>query len=77
MERDGLITRQRDATDGRVQRIWLTGRARALHEPAIAAAVAENEVALSGLAGAEQHQFIDMMRRVIATLKGRDEGAAG
>lgn len=30
MERDGLVVRKKDTNDGRVQRIWLTDRARAL-----------------------------------------------
>ncbi|MCB1312858.1 MAG: MarR family transcriptional regulator [Sedimentitalea sp.] len=66
MERDGLIRRERDAKDGRIQRAWLTDRARALRDPAIAAAMAENAAALAPLSRDEQRQFLDLMRRVIA-----------
>ena len=67
MERDGLITRKKDASDGRMQRIWLTDYARNLRGPAIAAARAENAAALSGLSEAEQNQFVALMQKVIAT----------
>lgn len=66
MERDGLIRRGRDENDGRVQRIWLTDHARALHAPAIEAAMAENAEALAALSATEQRQFITLMQRIIA-----------
>ncbi|WP_324754108.1 MarR family winged helix-turn-helix transcriptional regulator [Roseovarius sp. Pro17] len=67
MERDGLIRRERDDNDGRVQRIWLTDHARALRIPAIKAAMAENVAALAALSQSEQRQFIDLMQRIIAS----------
>ncbi len=69
MERDGLITRQRDPADARVQRIWLTDTARTLHAPATEAALATNALALAGLSSAETAQFLSLMRRTIATLQ--------
>ncbi len=66
MERDGLVIRRKDDTDGRVQRVWLTERARGLQTPAVAAAAAENARALSGLTIPERAQFLDLMRKVIA-----------
>ena len=66
MERDGLVTRTKDAGDGRAQRVWLTDRARALRGPAEAAAEAENAAALAGLSDAERAQFLALMRRVLA-----------
>jgi DNA-binding MarR family transcriptional regulator len=75
MERDGLVTRQRDAGDGRVQRIRLTEKARALRKVAYAAATAVNTRAVSGLKTVEQQQLIELMGRVISTLEttpGRD-----
>ncbi|MAU98218.1 MAG: MarR family transcriptional regulator [Fulvimarina sp.] len=66
MERDGLIVRKADAADGRVQRIWLTPRARGLREPAVTAANTVNEAALGPLSTAERDAFIDMMTRIIA-----------
>lgn len=67
MERDGLITRQRDGADARVQRIRLTQKARGLRDGAISAAVEVNAGALAPLDDAERASFIDMMRRVIAS----------
>jgi DNA-binding MarR family transcriptional regulator len=69
MERDGLITRARDAEDGRVQRILLTPRGRALEGPATAAAAAVNAQALNGLADSESAAFLTLIRRVIANLE--------
>ena len=69
MERDGLISRKKDESDGRVQRIWLSDRARRLHDPAIQAAVAENAEAVSDLSEDELRQFITLMQKVIATKK--------
>mgnify|MGYP003380914916 CR=1 FL=1 len=67
MERDGLIWRERDESDGRVQRVWLTDRARGLRAPATEAAMAENVEALASLSDAERCQFIALMQKVIAT----------
>ena len=69
MERDGLIKRERDPGDGRVQRIKLTEQARALRDPAIAAATAENENALFSLSDEESAHFIGLMRKIIAARK--------
>lgn len=69
MERDGLIVRKKDASDGRVQRVWLTGHGRDLRRPAIEAAIAENTEALAGLSAAEQRQLIKLMQKVIAARK--------
>lgn len=77
MERDGLIIRKKSETDGRVQRVWLTERARGLRDPAIGAAMAENSEALSGLTDAERRQFILLMQKVITTGKRRAGGLAG
>ncbi len=73
MERDGLVDRKKDSTDGRVQRIWLTNHARDLHKPAIEAAMAENIAALADLSEIEQHQFIALMQKVIAARQQRAE----
>jgi len=71
MERDGLIRREKDPGDGRVQRIRLTERARALRDPAIAAATAENEDALLALSDEESAEFISLMQKIIAARKRR------
>ena len=69
MERDGLILRRKDATDGRAQRIWLTEKARALRAPAIAAALQVNAGALQPLSETERRQFIGLLRKLIAGLQ--------
>ncbi|WP_095589396.1 MarR family winged helix-turn-helix transcriptional regulator [Actibacterium ureilyticum] len=66
MERDKLILRKRDAQDGRVQRIWLTERARALQAPATGAADAVNAAALAGLSASERDTFLALMGKLIA-----------
>jgi DNA-binding MarR family transcriptional regulator len=73
MERDGLITRKKDVSDGRMQRVWLTDRARRLRQPALKAAMAENAEAVAGLSEDERHQFITLMQKVIAARKQRTD----
>jgi DNA-binding MarR family transcriptional regulator len=67
MERDGLVIRKKDASDGRAQRIWLTDRARSLRAAAVGAAGVENAVRLAGLSKAEIDQFLDLIWRMIRT----------
>ncbi|WP_040672078.1 MarR family winged helix-turn-helix transcriptional regulator [Rhodobacter ferrooxidans] len=69
MERDGLVTRQKDEADARVQRVRLTPRARALKQVAIAEAAEVNALALSGLEPGEQRQFLENLRQVITALQ--------
>tara|TARA_R110002111_G_scaffold21081_4_gene49562 strand:+ start:103 stop:558 length:456 start_codon:yes stop_codon:yes gene_type:complete len=69
MERDGFVTRRKDATDGRVQRVWLTDKARALQAPATTAAAAQNDVVLAQLSEAERVAFLDLMDKAIAAMK--------
>lgn len=65
MERDGLIRREKDPTDGRVQRVYLTDHSRALRVPAIAAAEAENAERLAGLTGSERRQFVALLNKLV------------
>ena len=69
MERDGLIRRTRHPDDRRAQQVWLTDQARALREPAIRAAMDQNQAALAGLSDQERETFIRLMQRVMATMK--------
>lgn len=69
MERDGLVTRHPSKSDRRARLVCLTDRARALQEPAVAAAMAQNKVALGGLSKAEQAVLIDLMQRVIVAMQ--------
>lgn len=67
MARDGLVERRRDPDDGRLQRNWLTPRARALQGPAVAAATAVNEAALAALDPAERDRFLTLLRKLIGS----------
>lgn len=71
MERDGLVVRKKDASDGRVQRVWLTKRGRDLRCPAVEAAMAENAQALACLSEDEKRQFIMLMQKVIDARRHR------
>lgn len=70
MERDGLIVRKRDVNDGRVQRIYLTEKARGLEAVAKAEAAKVNSELFSGIDIAEREAFIGTMQKLIAQLKG-------
>jgi len=70
MERDGLIVRRPDPADQRAQRIHLTDRARALRDDAIAAAGAQNRASVANLTEDERAQFVALMQKVIATMRG-------
>jgi len=69
MERDGLIERRAHDTDKRARVIALTGKAKALREPALAAAQAQNAEALAGLSDTERAEFTALMQRVIGAMR--------
>ena len=69
MDRDGLVIRRKDPSDGRAQRVWLTDRVRSLKDAAIAAAIEENAASLAGLSTTEQALFIDLMKKVVRASK--------
>lgn len=71
MERDGLILRTPDPSDGRSALVRLTELGEQRADAAFAAAIEINGVAGSALSAAELPVFLDMLRRVIATM-GRD-----
>ncbi|MGO4834414.1 MarR family winged helix-turn-helix transcriptional regulator [Rhizobiaceae sp. 2RAB30] len=73
MERDGLISRVPHQGDARMKLIRLTPKARRVEADAIAAARAQNEVALADLSPTEREQFLDLMRRVISRMQARGE----
>ena len=68
MERDGLIQRTPDATDGRSSRVALTGAARARLPDACATLLEGNREALSGFTNEEAAQLVALLTRVIANL---------
>jgi DNA-binding MarR family transcriptional regulator len=71
MERDGLVVRTPDPADGRSALVRLTELGERRTAAAFAAAVDVNQLALAALSEAERPLFVDMLRRVIATM-GRD-----
>ena len=68
MERDGLIRRTPDATDGRSSRIALTGVAEKRLPDACAALLEGNREALSGFTDEEAAQLVALLTRLIANL---------
>jgi len=68
MERDGLIRRTPDATDGRSSRIALTDVAQTRLPDACAALFEGNREALSGFTDEEAAQLVALLTRVIANL---------
>lgn len=68
MERDGLIERRPDQADARSRRIQLTARARALQEPALAAAKSVNARALAGFSDDEREVLLSSLRRIVGAL---------
>jgi DNA-binding MarR family transcriptional regulator len=68
MERDGLIERRPDQADARARRIQLTSRARALQQPALAAAKGVNARALTGFSEEEREALLSGLRRIVGAL---------
>lgn len=69
MERDGLIVRKDHPHDRRAKVICLTDKAKAIRDEAYASATSVNDMALQDLSSVEQAQFIDFMKRILATLQ--------
>jgi DNA-binding MarR family transcriptional regulator len=69
MERDKMIKRTAHPGDARAQQIWLTDKAKAMRSPAFAAAMQQNELALSKLSPEERMQFMKSMRVIIDTMR--------
>jgi DNA-binding MarR family transcriptional regulator len=69
MERDGLVERVPDPSDGRRALVMLTAHARRLEPDLTAAAREVNAVALDGLTPAEADGFMRTLDRLIANLE--------
>jgi MarR family transcriptional regulator, organic hydroperoxide resistance regulator len=65
MVRDGLVTRVADAADGRVSRIQLTDRGRALRDELVPMAIAVNEATLARLSERERAAFKRLLTKLI------------
>lgn len=80
MERDGLIRRTPDPTDGRMSRITLTKVAEARLPDAIAVLLRDNQEALRGSTDEEARLLIALLTRLIANLDqlaGVDASSSG
>lgn len=73
MERDGLVRRVPDPTDGRRVHIRLTEDARAIEHDVISAARQVNASATGGLTDAEVATYLDLTARLIRNLDGRGQ----
>ncbi|MDD7910902.1 MarR family transcriptional regulator [Pseudovibrio exalbescens] len=73
MERDDLIHRKPHPDDSRARVIFLSEKGKAIREAAYEAAKAQNKAALAGLSDEEVEQFIDLMLKVIATMRSEKE----
>ena len=69
MERDGLIKRTKHPTDARAQQIWLTQKAIDVRDDAYRAAMDVNQESLSGLSEEESELFIQLMGKVIKSMR--------
>jgi DNA-binding MarR family transcriptional regulator len=65
MVRDGLVTRTPDPSDGRVSRIHLTDRGRALRDDLVPKAIAVNEANLARLTAAEGRTLHRLLRKLL------------
>lgn len=67
--KQGLVRRERDPRDGRLQRVYLTGPAHGLEADLPPLAQAVNERALAGFSSAERELLLDLLRRALANLE--------
>lgn len=70
MQRDGLVDREPDPTDGRRSLVMLTERARELESELVAAARTVNAAATHGLTESAIAQFMETMSVIISNLDG-------
>ena len=70
MERDGLIRRTAHPDDARSRLVSLTRKGRKACAPAIAEAAEGNALAFADLDDEERERFVELMGRVVASLKG-------
>jgi DNA-binding MarR family transcriptional regulator len=64
MVRDGLVKRRPDPTDGRISRIHLTRRGRALRDELVPRAVAVNERTLARLGADQGRELVKLLTKI-------------
>lgn len=79
MERDGLVLRSPDPTDGRSSRVTLTAVAEARLPDAVAVLLQGNQEVLRGFTDAETKMLVELLQRLIANLDevANAEGTSG
>jgi DNA-binding MarR family transcriptional regulator len=77
MTAQGLVGRQRDHADGRVVRVYLTSRGRALRPLLTPEAEAANSLFFRGFSAAERSTFIELMHRALRNLEVEDDTREG
>ncbi len=77
MEKNGLIYRVRDESDGRKKQIFVTNRAKALHAKVVSVIEGVNTAAAAGLTAEEQQTFFALMARVKSNLENRLQERGG
>jgi DNA-binding MarR family transcriptional regulator len=75
MERDGLVRRLPDPSDGRRAAVMLTEHARRLESELVSAARDINSEATRNIGNAELFNFMDTMAHIIANLEAAPEGS--
>lgn len=73
MERDGLILRKVDSSDGRVRKIYTTEKSRSIRLEAYNAAKETNEAVLSAFSKEERDVFVTLLLKAIACTKIIDD----
>jgi DNA-binding MarR family transcriptional regulator len=73
MTRQGLVRRKRDPADGRVLRVHLTTRGRALRPVLIPEAEAVNDWFFDGFSAHERTRFLEFLHRALENLEAPDE----
>lgn len=69
MERDGLVRRERNASDRRRINIFLTDRGRSLRDSLVPCTIASNEAATRTFTDAEKRQLGELLRQMIGSLE--------
>jgi DNA-binding MarR family transcriptional regulator len=73
MTRQGLVRRRRDRVDGRVLRVHLTPRGRALRPVLIPEAEAVNDWFFQGFSAAERTTSLQFLHRALDNLESGEE----
>ncbi len=74
LERQGYITRKRSAADGRAMSVFITEKGRAYHDELRSAREMRAKRLFRMLSGAEKEELEGLLRRIISSNTGEEEG---